>query len=310
MSGLSTYEKQRLKNIEYNKSVLRSLEIPGLIGSPVPPRRVVAKKPRGIKRKRNNDKNNNNNNENTKSLSNLTIDRKFNGYMTRSKRSRLADIENGNIEDLEDGTLIEKDRIYEKPKPRYSENCFGQIPDIPVGTVWHSRMDCSRSGVHRASVAGIHGNEREGCYSIALSGGYEDDVDYGECFTYTGEGGRDLKGTKANPKNLRTAEQSKNQVLKKGNLALSRNTTNGRPVRVVRGFKLNSPYAPDEGYRYDGLYTVEKYWEAVGLRGFMVYKFAFKRCPDQAPPPWLAESQECSTDVDEIHSNEVPESST
>ena len=39
----------------------------------------------------------------------------------------------------------------------------------------------------RPTVAGIHGGE-EGCYSLALSGGYEDDLDYGVCFTYTGEG--------------------------------------------------------------------------------------------------------------------------
>lgn len=40
----------------------------------------------------------------------------------------------------------------------------------------------------RPTVAGIHGNDVEGCYSLALSGGYEDDLDYGVCFTYTGEG--------------------------------------------------------------------------------------------------------------------------
>ena len=40
----------------------------------------------------------------------------------------------------------------------------------------------------RPTVAGIHGNDEEGCYSLALSGGYEDDLDYGVCFTYTGEG--------------------------------------------------------------------------------------------------------------------------
>lgn len=40
----------------------------------------------------------------------------------------------------------------------------------------------------RPTVAGIHGNEVEGCYSLALSGGYEDDLDYGEFFTYTGAG--------------------------------------------------------------------------------------------------------------------------
>lgn len=39
----------------------------------------------------------------------------------------------------------------------------------------------------RPTVAGIHGGE-DGAYSIALSGGYEDDVDLGDCFTYTGEG--------------------------------------------------------------------------------------------------------------------------
>lgn len=40
----------------------------------------------------------------------------------------------------------------------------------------------------RPTVAGIHGSETEGCYSLALSGGYEDDIDLGESFTYTGEG--------------------------------------------------------------------------------------------------------------------------
>lgn len=30
-----------------------------------------------------------------------------------------------------------------------------------------------------------------------------------------------------------------------------------KPVRVVRGYKSSSDFAPVEGYRYDGLYTVE-----------------------------------------------------
>ena len=33
----------------------------------------------------------------------------------------------------------------------------------------------SEAGVHRPHVAGIHGREDEGAYSIVLSGGYEDD---------------------------------------------------------------------------------------------------------------------------------------
>jgi len=54
---------------------------------------------------------------------------------------------------------------------------------------------------------------------------------------------------------------------------------------VIRGFKLSSPYAPFEGYRYDGLYTVEKAWMEEGLNdgGYLVCKFAFRRVPGQPP---------------------------
>ena len=31
---------------------------------------------------------------------------------------------------------------------------------------------------------------------------------------------------------------------------------------------------------------VEKYWFTTGLSGYGVYKFALRRCQDQAPPPW------------------------
>ena len=36
-------------------------------------------------------------------------------------------------------------------------------------------VQASESGVHRPHVAGIHGRDSEGAYSIVLSGGYEDD---------------------------------------------------------------------------------------------------------------------------------------
>ncbi|XP_052816574.1 uncharacterized protein LOC128243088 [Mya arenaria] len=164
-------------------------------------------------------------------------------------------------------------------------NFYGAVSGVEVGASWYTRMECCRDGIHRPTVAGIHGGP-DGAYSIALSGGYDDNIDLGECFTYTGEGGRDLKGTKTNPKNLRTAAQSKDQTLTRGNLALSRNVDTGNPVRVIRGYKLPSPFAPEEGYRYDGLYSVEKAWYTAGQSGFMVWKFALKRCPNQDPPSW------------------------
>jgi len=67
------------------------------------------------------------------------------------------------------------------------------------------------------------------------------------------EGGRDLKGTASNPKNLRTAPQSRDQKLSRGNASLVKSVENKKPVRVIRGYKLRSPFAPEEGYRYDGL---------------------------------------------------------
>jgi len=40
-----------------------------------------------------------------------------------------------------------------------------------------------------------------------------------------------------------------------------------------------------------GLYQVEKWWYATGMAGFGVYKFALRRLPGQAPPPWLTSEQ-------------------
>ncbi|KAH0826997.1 PUA-like domain-containing protein [Lanmaoa asiatica] len=98
--------------------------------------------------------------------------------------------------------------------------------------------------------------------------------------------GRDLRGTKAAPKNLRTAGQSFDQSFEhKHNKALKRSVETGKPVRVIRGYKLRSKYGPSEGYRYDGLYVVKKFWQEKGLNegGFLVCKYAFVRLPDQLP---------------------------
>lgn len=128
-------------------------------------------------------------------------------------------------------------------------------------------LQVSEAGIHRPHVAGIHGRESDGAYSLVLSGGYEDDVDNGNEFLYTGSGGRDLSGNK------RISGQSCNQTLTRMNKALAmncdakfddslggeaKNWRSGKPVRVVRNYKLakHSKYAPKEGNRYDGLYRV------------------------------------------------------
>ncbi|XP_054573464.1 E3 ubiquitin-protein ligase UHRF1 [Eptesicus fuscus] len=175
-------------------------------------------------------------------------------------------------------------------------NHYGPIPGIPVGTMWRFRVQVSESGVHRPHVAGIHGRSNDGAYSLVLSGGYEDDVDNGESFTYTGSGGRDLSGNK------RTAEQSCDQKLTNTNRALALNCSapinerkgaeakdwrSGKPVRVVRNVKgrKHSKYAPTEGNRYDGIYKVVRYWPEKGKSGFLVWRYLLRRDDDE-PGPW------------------------
>ncbi|KAI4886883.1 hypothetical protein NFI96_022587 [Prochilodus magdalenae] len=181
-------------------------------------------------------------------------------------------------------------------------NHYGPVPGVPVGTLWKFRVQVSESGVHRPHVAGIHGRSNDGAYSLVLAGGYEDDVDDGNEFTYTGSGGRDLSGNK------RTAEQSCDQKLTNMNRALALNCNApvnekdgaeakdwkaGKPVRVVRSSKgrKHSKYCPEDGNRYDGIYKVVKYWPEKGKSGFLVWRYLLKRNDDE-PAPWTRDGKE------------------
>ncbi|CAG8500005.1 11648_t:CDS:1 [Paraglomus brasilianum] len=183
------------------------------------------------------------------------------------------------------------------------KNHRGKIPGVPVGCAWLYRIHCSESGVHRPPVGGIHGNSDAGAVSVVLAGGYPEDVDNGDEFTYTGSGGRDLKTG-----NKRTAKQDSDQTLTRANLylaqtcdtpvndkvgAVAKNWKKSKPIRVVRSYKLakhNPKYAPKEGHRYDGLYKVVKYWPEKGVAGYRVWRFLLRRDDDE-PAPWTEEGQ-------------------
>ncbi|XP_065217147.1 E3 ubiquitin-protein ligase UHRF1-like [Planococcus citri] len=181
-------------------------------------------------------------------------------------------------------------------------NHFGPIPNIPVGTCWEYRLQASEAGVHRPLVAGIHGRENEGAYSIVISGCYADDFDNGDEFFYSGSGGR------ASDPSKRLSAQIRNQLLTKSNKALAlccdcplndreggtaKNWRAGKPVRVIRNYKLAkfSKYAPTEGNRYDGIYKVVKYFPQKGASGFMIWKYLLRR-DDPTPAPWTDEGKQ------------------
>lgn len=144
-----------------------------------------------------------------------------------------------------------------------SERIFGHILGIVEGHVFDNRFELSLAKVHRPLQAGISGSQNEGADSIVLSGGYEDDLDYGDVIVYTGHGGRDVNSGK----------QVTNQLLNRQNMALAKNCQLGLPVRLIRGFNHKSLYSPVSGYRYDGLFTVESYWKERGRSGFNVWRF-------------------------------------
>lgn len=146
---------------------------------------------------------------------------------------------------------------------------YGEIPGIEEGAAFADRRALHDADVHRGLVQGI----APGAAAIVLNEGYIDDEDFGDEIIYTGEGGRDLN----------SGRQIHDQPFTKGNLALAQNQTEGIPVRVTRGPKLKSPYAPSSGYRYDGLYRVERYWPDTGRDGFKIWRYKLIKCNSVTP---------------------------
>ncbi|KAL7139731.1 hypothetical protein ABFS83_09G073300 [Erythranthe nasuta] len=168
--------------------------------------------------------------------------------------------------------------------PIAAENDPERNQGVLVGESWENRMEVRQWGVHYPPLSGIQGKAHYGSVSVVISGGYEDDEDHGEWFIYTGCGGRDLSGNKRTSK-----EQSFDQKFKDQNQALRVSCYKGYPVRVVRSEKdKRSPYAPEKGYRYDGVYRVEQCWIKDGIQGFKVCRFLFVRC-DNDPAPWTSD---------------------
>ncbi|MFH9420529.1 YDG/SRA domain-containing protein [Streptomyces sp. NPDC017529] len=143
---------------------------------------------------------------------------------------------------------------------------FGAPPHVQIGDTFSKRRTLARARVHRPNQAGICGTAPKGAESIVVSGGYEDDEDYGDEIIYTGQGGRDEV----------TKKQVMDQELTLGNAALVTSFATGIPVRVIRGSSGDSQHSPASGLRYDGLYRVEEYWSQRGASGFRVWRYRLR----------------------------------
>lgn len=138
---------------------------------------------------------------------------------------------------------------------------FGEIKGINPGDLFENRKALRDAGVHLPNQKGISGSSFVGADSIVLSGGYEDDEDFGDVIIYTGAGGQ--------KDNKQVADQELDGV----NLALAKSKIENLPVRVTRGHKHKHELSPDSGYRYAGLYKVDNYWYETGKSGYKVWRY-------------------------------------
>ncbi|KAF8537618.1 PUA-like domain-containing protein [Trichophaea hybrida] len=140
---------------------------------------------------------------------------------------------------------------------------------LAVGQWWPYQACAIRDGAHGAPIAGIYGNGALGAFSIVSAGGngYEEvDDDRGNMLWYSGPNGDRAKGSKA-------------AVVTPGTKALMQSYRKERKVRVIR--KGTSEWAPDVGFRYDGLYQIKKAEEAKKANGEWFWRFKFIRCAGQ-----------------------------
>jgi putative restriction endonuclease len=155
---------------------------------------------------------------------------------------------------------------------------FGELPGVTIGSYWLTRQEVSKAEVHRPTVGGISGTKAEGADSVVVSGGYEDDQDYGHEIIYTGAGGNDPASGK------QIADQTLDQP---GNAGMVTSQLEGLPVRVVRGAKGDPAFSPTNGFRYDGLYRVADHWSKTGKSGFQIWRFKLVRLTPQEEAPYV-----------------------
>nr|POE79959.1 isoform 2 of e3 ubiquitin-protein ligase orthrus 2 [Quercus suber] len=111
------------------------------------------------------------------------------------------------------------------------------------GQWWPTQLCTMRDGAHGSPQAGIAGAKGHGAYSVVVAGGLDPegkpypDEDFGDWLLYCGTDSKE--GISANTAHL------------------LENKADGEPVRLIRSHNAKSRWAPQLGFRYDGLYKVK-----------------------------------------------------
>ncbi|MGQ4387859.1 YDG/SRA domain-containing protein [Streptomyces sp. SAS_270] len=134
------------------------------------------------------------------------------------------------------------------------ERAIGHISGIPLGAVFHRRLDVMRAQLHRTNQKGISWiADEDGAEvgdAIVLHGGYEDDEDHWTWVRYTG-------ASPDKEKDEKTGKLLCSQSWAyRDNAALKRSYERGHPIRVIRGYEGDPRFSLPDDYRYDGLYKI------------------------------------------------------
>ena len=161
------------------------------------------------------------------------------------------------------------DSLDPKYKDRVSAKYFGN-GSLLNGQWWPSHVSLLRDGAHGESQGGICGKEGEGAYSCVMAGGLDSqgreysDEDYGDWVWYSGTDSKDGKVTRYTQRMIESV--------------------GGHPVRLIRSHNAKSPYAPELGVRYDGLYNVVEKENLDGPNSLRQrHRFKLVRVEGQAP---------------------------
>ncbi|CEM05150.1 unnamed protein product [Vitrella brassicaformis CCMP3155] len=147
--------------------------------------------------------------------------------------------------------------------------------DIPPGKIFLYRGNLCVNGLHPLPINGIGTDKLEDGTivgnAIVVNGGYDDDVDLGRRLYYVGEGG----------------EKSGNdqELSSRGNKALQQSYAHDLPVRVLRGYKAPSAFAPNWGFRYDGLYKITATYSTMGQKRNRVWMYVMESMEQGYTPP-------------------------
>ncbi|KAK4555770.1 hypothetical protein LTR86_006990 [Recurvomyces mirabilis] len=134
------------------------------------------------------------------------------------------------------------------------------------GQWWPTQLAAVRDGAHGHTIAGISGTSGEGGYSCIMSGGHDyPDEDHGDWVKYCGTDSTDGSVTEPTHRMLESEKS-------------------GKPVRLIRSHNLKSDFAPEIGFRYDGLYKVVGNVNLDGVDSSRQrHQFKLVRLPGQDP---------------------------